>query len=318
VTGGTGFIGSHLARRLARLKAEVHIVDRCGQPEALARLADAREAVRVHLVDLEQRLALAALVEHVRPQVVFHLAGRVDLARTPEMTDACLYENVLATANLFWALKDRSPQALVFTSTSEVYGHNTVPFHEEQAVAPPSPYAISKVAAEHFCRLFHALHNSPTVILRLSTVYGPAQATARLIPSTILAALRGTPLRVTSGEHQRDFLFVDDAVDGLLSAAVTVRARGRTINLGQEQPVRLRDVIDTIRRLIGSAWEPSYGELVRVNEPAVMCSSSRQAEALLQWRPRVGLEEGLRATIEAYRGAEGSLAAAEVGADDGR
>jgi len=300
VTGATGFLGSHLVRRLVQEGAIVSALGRGRGP--MDRLADVRGEIERYQIDLEDAQALESLARRVRPEYVFHLAGRVDPSRSAEITEACLRENVLATANLLWALQDIPIQAFVFTSTTEVYGHNPVPFHEDQVVDPPSPYAVSKVAAEHLCRFFATAYSCPVVILRLSTVYGPQQNDERLIPSTILAILRGTPLSVTDGEHRRNFLYVDDAIEGIVKAATRPTARGETINLGGESVVSLREVIDTIRRLMGTTWEPVYGVRERrINEPLVMRTNREKAKRLLGWEPTIGLEEGLRVTIEAYR-----------------
>lgn len=302
VTGGAGFLGSHLVHRLVREGACVSVLDRSMSPHGLNRLADVSGMVEGWQADLEDRGRLESILQHVKPQYVFHLAGRVDLARTAEMTEACVRENISATANLCWALHELAIRALVLTSTTDVYGNNPVPFHEAQRVDPPSPYAISKVAAEQLCRLFGRANGSAAVILRLSPVYGPYQAEARLIPSTILAILQGRRLDVTSCEQRRDFVYVDDAVEGMLRAATAPLAHGETINLGHEQPVSLREVIETIRRLMNTSWQPSYGQIPRrVGEPPVYSCSRDKAKRLLDWEPTTSLEEGLRATIEAYR-----------------
>lgn len=303
VTGAAGFLGAHLTRRLAREGAEVHAVDRATR--------DGVADIAWHHADLEDRTALTALMAQLKPQVVFHLAGRVDLARTPEITDACIRENVHATANVLWAL-ERSPlEAFVLTSTTEVYGRNPAPFREDQPVDPPSPYAISKVAAEQLCRFFHDTRGYPAAVLRLATVYGPGQAEARLIPSVIRAAMAGKPLPMTSGEQQRDFLYVDDAIDGLLRAATQPLARGRIINLGHDQPVSIRQLVETIRTVMRTDWSPSYGQLpVREGEALVWSCDGRKAKAVLGWEPRTSLADGLAQTIAAYE----SRAAVSAGA----
>ena len=280
VTGAAGFLGSHLVRRLAAEGAQVTALDRSS-------------------ADLEDRTSLRRIIASAEPSVVFHLAGRVDLARTPEITEACIRENMLATANVLWALQGVPVRACIMTSTTEVYGSNPPPFHEEQPVDPPSPYAVSKVAAEHLCRMMGRAYDLPVVILRMCTVYGPGQARERLIPSTIQAIQSGLPLDVTAGEQRRDFLFVEDAMDGLLRAGTASAARGHTINLGREEAVRVREVIDTIRRIMrADTWQPRYGALPqRAGEAAMWSTNSGKAARLLGWRPHTSLEDGLRATI---------------------
>ena len=294
VTGAAGFLGAHLVRRLAREGATVYAVDRT--------IREGAQDVAWHRADLEDRGALTSLLARLKPETVLHVAGRVDLARTPEITDACIRENVHATANLLWALEGSPLKAFVLTSTTEVYGRNRAPFHEEQPIDPPSPYAISKVAAEQLCRFFHEARGYPTAVLRLSTVYGPGQAEARLIPSVIRAVLAGQPLAMTSGEQRRDFVYVDDAIDGVLRAALEPAARGHVINLGHDRPVSLRELVETIRTLMRADWAPSYGALSsRSGEAASWSCDGRKAKAVLGWEPRTRLEEGLASTIAAYR-----------------
>ena len=302
VTGGTGFLGSHVVRRLVREGAVVCVVDRSRKQGDLDRLADSWGAFEWCQIDLEDRRALGMTLQRLQPSYVFHLAGRVDLSRTAEMAEACMRENVFATANLLWALEGVALEAFVFASSTEVYGHNPLPFHEDQPLDPPSPYAISKVAAEHLCRFFAKAYRFPTVIVRISTVYGPQQAEARLIPSAILAILHGEPLKMTSGEQRRDFIYIEDAVEGVLRAATVPAARGETINLGSEHAISLREVIDTIRRLMGTSWQPVYGALVRrIGEPEVWSCSWGKAKRLLDWEPSTSLAEGLGEVIKAYR-----------------
>ena len=302
VTGGAGFLGSHLVRRLVREHALVTVVDRARHPAGFDHLADVSGMFEWCPADMEDRQALRALLHRLQPEHLFHLAGRVDLARTADMTDPCIHENISATANLLWGLEGIAFTSCVFASTTEVYGHNPAPFHEEQPVDPPSPYAISKVAAEHFCRFFIRAYRYPMVILRMSAVYGPHQSIERLIPAAILAMLGGRRLAMTSGEQQRDFIYVDDAVEGLMRAASIPAARGETINLGHERAISLRELIDTIRGVMKTSWQPSYGEVARrIDEPAVLSCSHRKATQILGWKPATELEDGLRATIEAYR-----------------
>lgn len=304
VTGGAGFLGSHLVRRLVRDGAEVTVLDRARAPTGLQAAANDETCAHIEL-DLENRQAVRRVMGRLHPQVMVHLAGRVDLSRTPEVTDLCLRGNVLTTGHLLWEIKDRAIESFVYASSTEVYGRNPIPFHEAQIVDPPSPYAISKVAAEHLCQFFYQAYGVPTVTVRMSTVYGPGQSAARLIPSAILAIRRNAALPMTRGEHCRDFLYVDDAVDGLLRAAAVPAARGQVINLGHEEPVSLRAVIEIIRHLMGTSWQPQYGALPsRVGEAAVWSSRCAKAREVLGWQPRIGMEEGLARVIDAFQASD--------------
>lgn len=305
VTGAAGFLGWHLVRRLLQEGAEVTGLVR---PGSAGLDAHAGESGLSRLeASLEDRDVLREAVHRARPEYVFHLAGRVDLTHAPDVTEACVRENILATTNLCWALEGLPVRSLVAASTIDVYGRNRAPYDEEQPVDPGTPYAVSKVAAEMFCRHFAARHSVPTVILRLAAMYGPRQGERRLVPSVVLAVLRGSPLDMTLGEHRRDLLFVGDAVDGLVRAALSSAARGQTINLGTNQPISLRETVEIICRLMETSWRPRFGGLPeRLNEPDVMSCRWEWAARLLEWRPSTPLEEGLRVTIDAYRAVSAS------------
>jgi len=308
VTGAAGFLGSYLIRRLAADGAAVSALDRAVPRGRRARVPS---SIRWHEADLEDRAALTRLMRQLKPQVVFHLAGRVDLSRDAATAETCMRDNAVGTANLLWSLEAGWAETVVFTSTTDVYGHNPAPYREAQPVDPPSPYAVSKVAAEQLCRLFHRTAGIPAVILRLATVYGPGQARERLIPAAVAAALTGAALPVTSGEQRRNFLYVDDAVEGIVRAA-SPQALGETINLGGRDVVSLREVLETIQALTGTGWQPAYGALPRrANEPDAADCSTQKAEQLLGWSAATSLEQGLRATIEAFRGAGQGLAHAQ-------
>lgn len=298
VTGGGGFIGSHLAGRLVDHGAEVHVVSRSASrgPGALQPPA----SVYVHAVDLADVDRVRDVVKRVAPTHVFHLAGRVDLGRSLEAGQACVRENIAATLNLLEALRGSSVATLVYTSTTEVYGRNPQPFREDQPVDPPSAYAVSKIAGEHLCRIYAELKGYRLCILRLASGYGPGQRPERLVPATILSCLRGSPIRLHSPDHRRDFIYVADLVDGIVRAAAKPLAAFEVINLGSEVSVSVIEIAERILRIAGQTVPVEVAGPARPNEARCWSTSADRARQLLDWTPRTSLDEGLAQTFQWY------------------
>lgn len=301
VTGGTGFLGSHLVRRLVADGAEVHLLVRPTSP--LARLEGSAEAVACHPGDLRDLERLRAVVAAARPVKVFHLAAYTNVVRTFDNADEVLDVNLRGTINLLRAIAATGCDCFVYTGTCEEYGDNPVPFREDQAPNPVSPYSASKVAATLFCQMYHRTLGCPVVLLRPFLTYGPHQAENRFIAQAIAAALRDEAFPLTGGAQGREFNYVDDIVEGFVRAATTPAALGALINLGNGVQYRMREVAELIFRLAGSTARPAVGALPYrpVESWDFYCDSSK-ARRLLGWEPKVGLEEGLRRTIDWYRG----------------
>jgi nucleoside-diphosphate-sugar epimerase len=300
VTGGDGFIGSHLVKRLSDGGARVHVLCRpaASRPNHPAPGAEGEGIYRADLLDQE---GLARIVDQVRPRVVFHLAGLVNLERSFDIAEGCIRSNVQGTLSLLQALRKTDLDALVFTSTSEVYGNNPAPFTEEQREDPPSPYAISKLAAEHLCGLFRKTRGTPVTIARLSTVYGPRQAEGKLIPYVVKSFLAKKEVHITKGIQKRDFVYVEDAVDGLIRASLVKEAIGEVINVGHPEALAVREVVSKIGRLCGVKEGAVYSDLpLRPNEQLLCACLGEKAKRILGWEPRTTLDQGLSRTVAWY------------------
>ena len=302
VTGGSGFIGSHLVRRLLADGAEVTVLTSTTSTLFAVRLVDLRDRVNLHEASLVDRGALEALVREVRPSHVFHLGAYTHVGKSWQRVDECIQVNVQGTVNLLQALDGSGYVRFVNMGTSEIYGDIASPFREEDSVRPVSPYAASKYAAECMCKVFQAGRGWPIVMLRPFNAYGPAQTVDRVIPEIIVRGLRGEPMLMTQGRQTREFNFVEDLVDGLVRAGAAPGIEGQLFNLGCGEDVSIRDVAKLVLDLLGNPVEPEFGAIPeRPTEIWTMRSDSSRARDVLGWEPRHSLVDGLRKTINWYR-----------------
>jgi UDP-glucose 4-epimerase len=310
VTGATGFIGSHLAERLVAEGAEVILAVEPGANQA--NVASILDKVHVHEVDLRDGQMVQRLLRECQPSKVYHLAavGVTEPGIDPRLAAQV---NVMGTLNLLEALTETDCDCFINTGTCYEYGHHTPPppvppkvggpggQHEDQMVDPINAYAASKSAAWLFCNMYHRTRGYPIVTVRPFTVYGPRQSPRALIPQTILSALEGQDFEMTGGEQTRDFTYVDDVVEGYIRASLSERAIGQTFNLGAGKERPIKEVVLKVLELMGNPVRPLIGALpYRPREIWRLYADNNKARDLLGWRPRVGLEDGLRKTIAWY------------------
>jgi UDP-glucose 4-epimerase len=302
VSGATGFIGSHLVRRLVADGVEVHALTSAVSSICPVRLADLRDRIWLHEANITDRGALDALVKRVEPSHVFHLAAYTHVGKSWQRTDECIQVNVQGTVNLLRALEGTPYVRFVNMGTSEIYGDVPPPFKEDDPVRPVSPYAASKFSAECFCRLFHQGLGWPLVMVRPFNAYGPAQSADRVIPEIILRALRGEELKMTRGRQTREFNYVEDVVDGLVRAGTVAGLEGTLVNIGCGKDESIRSVAQTVLDLLGNPVEAQFGALPeRPTEIWTMRCDNSRARELLDWKPQHDLVDGLEKTIAWYR-----------------
>lgn len=296
VTGGTGFIGGHLVRRLDQAGvAYTGVCHRAPPPGADGRW---------RAVDLADAAAVRELVDGTRPEVVFHLAGVRGAERSLAFAERVLQGNLLASHHLLVALgRAEGVQRLLLMGSSEEYGRQaSLPCTEDMVEAPVSPYSASKAAVTRFALLYHRLFSVPVVVLRPFVVYGPGQGPGMMIPALMEALSRGVPFEMTEGGQTRDFVYVEDVVEALIAAAVVDGAVGQVLNVCSGQELRIRAVAEEAARVAGAASGAlRFGALpYRDNEIWRLVGSNEKARSILGWSPRMRLEAGLRRTWEAY------------------
>jgi UDP-glucose 4-epimerase len=301
ITGGSGFIGSHLVRRLLKAGAEVGVTVRYGNVMKNERLREVYSQIRVIEADLRNRGALAQIRDY-KPQVVFHLAAYNHVGESFKQVEECFDVNAKGTANLLDCCDE--VEKFVYTSTSEVYGHQgSVPFVESMNPEPISPYAITKYAGELYCRMKQRISGAvPIVVVRPFNTFGPYQSTKAIIPELILNCLQGTPIRTTAGEQTREFNFVGNIVDGLVRAGEHTGSVEGPVNLASGTEVPIREVVKKIAAWTETRSEIEIGALpYRPTEIWRMFADRERAETILGWQPKISLDEGLKITIDWFR-----------------
>jgi dTDP-glucose 4,6-dehydratase/UDP-glucose 4-epimerase len=310
ITGGLGFIGSHLARRLLQEGHNVTVIDSLIPQYGgnLVNVADIRDKITINISDVRDPFATRELLKGV--QWVFNLAGQTSHAdsMTDPYTDLDI--NAKAQLSLLEAVRDVNPEAIViFASTRQLYGRpQYLPVDEAHPIRPVDVNGVNKLAGEQFHLLYHDVYGIRACALRLTNTYGPAMrikdARQTFLGIWIRNLLTGVPIQVFGdGLQLRDFNFVDDVVEALLRAVTTEACHGHVFNLGSPEVVSLADLA---ARLIpfqaGASWElvPFPEERKRI-DIGDYYSDHALAYKLLGWKPQVGLEAGLARTVAYYR-----------------
>jgi UDP-glucose 4-epimerase len=288
VTGASGFIGSHLCRRLRDAGAEVHAISRTER-------IGGGTGLRWWRGDLADLDAVRQIVNATRPEVVFHLASHVVGAREREQVMPTFRANLMSAVNVMIAASEAGCRRVVLTGSLEE------PEDGDAGAVPCSPYAAAKWAATGYGRMFHALYQLDVVTLRVFMVYGPGQQDLRkLIPYVTLALLRGELPTLGSGQRQVDWIYVDDVVEGFVAAAQANGCAGKTVDIGSGKLVSIRVVVEHLSRLINPDIELQFGALPERPLERVRVADTARTQAMIGWQPTVSLEKGLKQTVDWY------------------
>ncbi len=301
ITGGAGFIGSNLVKRAVGLKAKVSVVVKYKSIIDCVRLAPIWGDIEIIEADLRNIDSLRQLKGR-KFDTVFHLSAYNHVGDSFLHVNEALTSNMIATANLLEFAPDFG--RFVYTSTSEIYGfQKCVPFEEEFTPNPISPYAIGKYAGELYARMKRRQTKKSIICIRPFNVFGPYQSERAVIPEIVIKCLRNVPVETTEGKQTREFNYVDNVVDAFLKAAEIKSPPEEVINIGSGQEISVRDLVKKIHKLSGSRSELRIGSLPnRPTEIWRMCAANKRAEYALKWKPGVSFDEGLKRTIEWYRG----------------
>ncbi|HUE84192.1 MAG TPA: SDR family oxidoreductase [Pyrinomonadaceae bacterium] len=304
VTGGAGFIGSHIASAMAGQGARVRIIDdlSTGSLENLKEISGDIDFVEASLTD---ERALRRALENV--ELVFHEAAIPSVPRSVEDPRQTHVACVDATFSLLLGAREQNVKRVVYAASSSAYGDQpTLPKEERMLPEPLSPYAVAKLVGEYYCEVFTRVYGLETLSLRYFNVFGPRQDPSSPysgVVSRFISALLGNerPVIFGDGEQSRDFTFIDNVVQANLSAATTTKGIGQVMNIANGQRVTLNQLLAEIKDLTGKREVQADYQESRVGDVRHSLADISRAIEFLDFKPQVGLREGLKQTIDWWK-----------------
>lgn len=308
VTGGAGFIGSNLVRKLLNEGQRVLVLDNF---DSFYSPQIKRKNVKSFIShpkftliegDIRDKNVINGIFQRYQVEKIVHLAARAGVR--PSIKDPFIYEkvNVEGTLNLLESCKKYCIKKFVFASSSSVYGNvSTIPFYEDtDRLFPVSPYGVTKLAGELLCRSYHYLYKIPMVCIRIFTAYGPAQRPEMAIHKFTRLIYQGKPVPVFGqGDFKRDYTYIQDLVEGIVSA-INYKLDGfEVVNLGSSHPVDLLTVIKIIESSLHKKAKIEYFP-PQLCDPPITYASIDKAKKILDYHPRISIEEGIKRFVEWY------------------
>ncbi len=293
VVGGSGFIGRHLVLRCIEEGLNVTVLCRKGlnvEPRGYSQIT----------VDISNLSALQRSLKNLSFDYVVNLGGCVDHSSFDSVGLTVIAAHFTGVQNLVHCLSRKQLKAFIQIGSSDEYGNQSAPQSENNREQSFSPYSFAKTAATHFLQMLYRAEQYPAVILRLFLVYGPEQNKQRFLPQIISGCLQDKQFPASLGEQLRDFCYISDVVNGIICALNKPEILGEVINLASGRAVKIRELIEQVRKRVG-AGNPDYGKFpYRQNENMALYADIEKANTLLGWNSEISLEEGLDKTIKHY------------------
>ncbi|MFH1097888.1 MAG: SDR family oxidoreductase [Candidatus Desantisbacteria bacterium] len=303
ITGGAGFIGSNIAARLVKDKEQVRIIDNfsTGKRENIAEFLNGIEVVEADIFNLD---AVREAVKGV--DFVFHEAALPSVARSVADPIRANEVNITGTLNILVASRDAGVKRVVYASSSSAYGDTpTLPKKEDMKTSPLSPYAVTKLTGEEYCKVFYSLYGLETVALRYFNVFGPNQDPtshySAVIPKFITLMLTGNqPTIYGDGEQSRDFSYIDNVVNANLNATVAVKGIGEAFNIACGERITLNVLCEKLNKILGTDFSPIYADS-RQGDVRHSLADISKAQDCLKYFSSINVDKGLELTVEWYR-----------------
>jgi nucleoside-diphosphate-sugar epimerase len=303
VTGGAGFIGSHLTRRLVHDSWKVTVVDNLATGDK-KNLSDVLKKITFVKMDINDTKKLTKVMKGA--SVVFHLAAVPSVPRSIAKPWDSHKANIDGTFSVLMAAQDARVKRVVYSASSSAYGETpTLPKREDMPPSPISPYGLQKWVGEQYTFLFNKFFGVEGVALRYFNIYGPNQNPdspyAAAIPKFIRAMRAGKPAGIHGdGSNSRDFTYIDDAVEANILAATVPGAAGELFNVARGEQVSINELVKTINQVLGTSIDPVHGP-ERAGDIKHSLADISKARTILGYDPKISLVEGVRRTVESMR-----------------
>jgi len=281
VTGGNGYLGENLVNSLKEHGADVYILDQ-----------KTNGVKNEFCIDITDKTAVERVIKEIQPQLIFHLAALLNRNRDFSNHEKIMQVNYFGTVNLLLALKDIDYDNFVFTSTSEIYGSNKAPFNENMLPLPASPYSMSKVFAETAIKTFSNTYNKSYTILRLFNFFGKNMPDEFFIPQLLNALKNDKCFKMTGGEQERDFLYINDAIQAILLTVNNEKAKNEIFNVCSGKSTTLKDFASDCKKIMNSNCRIDFGALkYRENEVWNMLGDNSKIKRELGFKVNFDVKE---------------------------
>lgn len=299
IVGGGGFVGANLTRRLLDLGYDIHLIWKISSDPW--RLKDVKQKIKFHIVDIQDKIALTALIKKIYPMAIFHLAS-YSAYRNQEDIEKIVNISINGMLNLLLASKDIPYKVFVNTGSSSEYGFKKKPMKENDLLEPISFYAAAKAGQTLLCQAFSHQYNKPIVTLRPFSVYGQYEQNDRFIPTIIRSVIKKIPIKLTEGKQRRDFIYVDDMVNAYVrSLKKGNKLKGKILNIGTGKEYTNDEIVKTLFKVSNKKTAIEKGKFPkRIWDSPHWVANISEAKNLLNWYPIFTLEKGLEKTYNWY------------------
>ena len=300
VTGGAGFIGSHLVKSLVNARAKVSVIVKYNSIINCPRLLNVWNKIKIIESDL-RNLDSVDSIKKLRFDYIFHLAAYNHVGDSFRHVTENINSNLFSTVNLL----DHGPrfEKFIHIGSSEIYGlQKKVPFNVNEIPVPMSPYALAKYSSEMYARLKSRQSKNNLICIRPFNTFGPYQSEKAIIPEIIIKCLLGKEIKTTSGEQTREFNYVDNIINGILLVCQKVKHLDKPINLGSNNPIKIKNLVKKIHKLTKSKSILKIGAIRhRPNEIWKMQAENKFVTKSLGWKPSITFDVGLKNSVEWYK-----------------
>jgi nucleoside-diphosphate-sugar epimerase len=299
ITGANGFIGSHVVQRMVQEKALVSVMVR--ESSDLWRIEELIKDIDIHLVDLRDSSSVDTCIKQIKPDFIFHVgAYGVDSRQKDYYTATST--NIIGTMNLLNSVRDVGCKKFINVGTCMEYGDKKEIIREDSYLEPDSIYGSTKASATIIAHQIAAENNISLVTLRPFGIFGEKEGSHKFFPYIILSILEGKEVNLTPCEQYRDYCYIDNIMDGFVLAAKNENIKNQIFNIASGEIFKLKHFVDIIYKEVGLKNQPNFGALpYRKNEVWKQQPDTTKIKTLLNWEPKVSLEEGIKRTINWYQ-----------------